>query len=223
MNTRRGLTLMLWIFGLNALALSADPVALKFEMLGSIEGTKQWDWWQARTAYIPGTSPLWITTMSETGKSGSHDFHDIYQSFSRDKGITWSKPAAIASLQRTLQPDGFEIAPGDLWPTWHAHSGKVLVTGKTFNFEAGKGRSVSAKKCPTQSWTPKKAHGDGFDFWKLHRKIMPATRSSVRTRAALNESICRMATSFCRFATGVTLRSTTTRVSSCVAASMERL
>lgn len=112
--------------------------ALEFELLGSIEGTDKWDWWQARTAFVPGDAPFWITTMSETGKGVSHDFHDVYQSLSRDGGKTWSNPELIKSLRRVKQPDGFEVAPGDLWPTWHAKSGRVLTTGKTFNFAGGK-------------------------------------------------------------------------------------
>ncbi|MFP6764975.1 MAG: sialidase family protein, partial [Planctomycetaceae bacterium] len=120
---------------------SADrfrPVPLTFENLTSISGSARWDWWQARTAYVPGPRPFWITTMSETGKSASHDFHDIYQSFSRDGGRSWSKPAIITPLRRVRHDDGFEVAPGDLWPTWHAASRRVLVTGKTFNFEDGR-------------------------------------------------------------------------------------
>ncbi|MDP6034587.1 MAG: hypothetical protein QGG55_00945, partial [Verrucomicrobiota bacterium] len=77
------------IFGICA----AEPVALKFENLQSIEGSAKWDWWQVRTAFVPGKKSMWITTMSETGKGTSHDFHDIYQSFSRDAGANWSKPA----------------------------------------------------------------------------------------------------------------------------------
>ncbi|MEM7014638.1 MAG: exo-alpha-sialidase, partial [Verrucomicrobiota bacterium] len=50
---------------------------------------------------------------------------------------TWSKPAVIPTLRRTKQPDDFEVAPGDLWPVWHAKSRRVLATGKTFNFENG--------------------------------------------------------------------------------------
>ena len=114
------------------------PIRLKFEPLTAIEGSAKWDWWQARSAHVPGKQPIWITTMSETGKTSSHDFHDIYQSISRDGGKHWSKPTIITSLKRVKQDDGFEVAPGDLWPTFHAASKKVLATGKTFNFEAGK-------------------------------------------------------------------------------------
>lgn len=120
---------------------AADPtkaVKLRFETLAPIDGSEKWDWWQARTAYVPGDRPLFITTMSETGRSGTHNFHDIYQSISRDHGRSWSTPAAIPSLKRAPQPDGYEVAPGDLWPTWHQKTGKVLVSGKTFNFADGK-------------------------------------------------------------------------------------
>ncbi len=117
---------------------SVKPVQLKFELLGSIQGTQRWDWWQARTAYVPGDDPFLLTTMSQTGKTGSHDFHDILQSISRDRGQTWSEPTIVSTLKRTRQSDGFEVAPGDLWPKFHAKTGKILVTGKTFNFENGK-------------------------------------------------------------------------------------
>lgn len=117
---------------------SVKPVQLKFEPLGAIPGTQRWDWWQARTAHVPGEKPLFVTTMSQTGKSGTHDFHDILQSTSRDGGRTWSQPTIVPSLRRTQQSDGFEVAPGDLWPTFHQETGKILATGKTFNFEDGK-------------------------------------------------------------------------------------
>lgn len=123
---------------------AAEPVAavpLNFVSLTAIEGSADWDWWQARTAFVPGPKPLWITTMSETGKTGSHDFHDfhdIYQSISRDGGRSWSSPTIISLLKRTKQDDGYEVAPGDLWPTFHSKTGRVLVTGKTFNFAEGK-------------------------------------------------------------------------------------
>ena len=121
-----------------ALAEEVPHVSLKLETLTSIPGrSTEWDWWQARTAFVPGEKPLWVTTMSETGREGTHNFHDICQSISRDAGKTWSEPAIIPSLKRTKQADGFELAPGDLWPTWHAGSNRVIATGKTFNFEGG--------------------------------------------------------------------------------------
>lgn len=114
------------------------PVTLKITPMASISGdSTEWDWWQTRTAYIPGSPPRLLTTMSRTGRKGVHNFHDIYESSSNNHGKSWSQPAVITSLKRAKQPDGYEVAPGDYWPTFHAKSGKVLATGKTFNFEGG--------------------------------------------------------------------------------------
>jgi hypothetical protein len=53
---------------------------VQLDPIGSISGSNRWDWgwdwWQARTASIPGSEPMWLTTMSETGKEGIHDFHE---------------------------------------------------------------------------------------------------------------------------------------------------
>jgi hypothetical protein len=121
-----------------------NTVKLQVEALATIPGRdRQWDWWQARTAFVPspgagtGSKPMWITTMSETGRGGVHNFHDIYQSVSRDAGKGWSAPKVIPALKRARQKDGYEVCAGDLWPTYHAGSGKVIATGKTFNFEGG--------------------------------------------------------------------------------------
>ena len=125
-------------------AREVKPVQLEIEALTTIPGRdRDWDWWQARTAFVPaseagkGSRPRWITTMSETGRGGVHNFHDIYQAVSRDGGKTWSIPKVIPSLKRTRQEGGYEVCAGDLWPTYHARSGKVIATGKTFNFEGG--------------------------------------------------------------------------------------
>lgn len=115
-----------------------EAVSLKLTASTSIEGLQDWDWWQARTAVVPGDKPTLITTMSQTGKKGSHDFHDIYETRSTDGGETWSDPAVIASLKRYREVDEYEVAPGDFWPTWHAKTKTILATGKTFNFRDGK-------------------------------------------------------------------------------------
>ena len=122
----------------------AKPVGREIEELTSIPGRdREWDWWQARTAFVPasgggkGRQSMWITTMSETGRGGVHNFHDIYQAVSRNEGKTWGIPKVIPSLKRARQADGYEVCAGDFWPTYHAGSGKVIATGKTFNFEGG--------------------------------------------------------------------------------------
>jgi len=101
---------------------------------------------QARTAYVPGDRPVWITTMSQTMKRGTHAFHDIFESISDDGGVTWSKPRVIPTLKRALSPDGYEVAPGDLYPMWHARTGCVFVNGKTFNFADGAREDILREK-----------------------------------------------------------------------------
>ena len=117
-------------------------VRLKIEHKPSIAGkSKDWDWWHARTAAVPQTDThdaFLLTTMSESGRYVSHDFHDIFQMVSLDHGQSWTKPAVVEPLKRRKLSNGYEVAAGDMWPTWHAKSGKVLITGKTFNFENGK-------------------------------------------------------------------------------------
>ncbi len=150
--------------------LPVKKVALRVERLAAIQGTERWDWWQARTAQVPGDQPLWITTMSETGKKVSHDFHDIYQSLSRDEGKTWSKPEIIHSLKRAEQDNGFEVAPGDMWPTWHAKSGRIIATGKTFNFEGGKREIFNLEKVSYAVMNPKSGEWAPMKFLKMPEK-----------------------------------------------------
>ena len=150
--------------------LPVKKVALRVERLAAIQGTERWDWWQARTAQVPGDQPLWITTMSETGKKVSHDFHDIYQSLSRDEGKTWSKPEIIHSLKRAEQDNGFEVAPGDMWPTWHAKSGRIIATGKTFNFEGGKREIFNREKVSYAVMNPKSGEWAPMKFLKMPEK-----------------------------------------------------
>ena len=149
---------------------ATETVELRFEKLQSIEGSDKWDWWQVRTAFVPGVKPVWITTMSETGKGSSHDFHDIYQSISRDGGRNWSKPSAIAVLKRTKQLDGYEVAPGDLWPTFHAKSGMVLTTGKTFNFAEGKHENRLRERVSYAVLNPKTGVWDSMRFLAMPGK-----------------------------------------------------
>ena len=144
-------------------------IQLKIEALGSIAGTKRWDWWQARTAYLPTTPPMWLTTMSETGKARTHDFHDIYQSVSNDQGHTWSSPQLVPSLQRRSEQDGYQVSPGDLWPAWHAVTKTILATGKTFNFRDGKVEDHLRERVSYAVMRPRSSWGS-LQFLKLPKR-----------------------------------------------------
>lgn len=110
---------------------------LDIERSTIVEGDAEWDWTQARTVMVPVENPYFLTTMSRTAKVGAHGYHDVYVVFSDDDGRSWSTPRVIPSLTRSLQDDGYEVVAGDLWPFWHAPTGKVIITGKTFNFAEG--------------------------------------------------------------------------------------
>lgn len=166
----RTLSVVLLLFSRFAVADDIAPVLLKFDNLTPIEGSLEWDWWQARSAYVPGPKPLWLTTMSETGKTGTHNFHDIYASFSHDAGQSWTKPKTVPSLRRTKQSDGYEVAPGDLWPTWHARSGMVLATGKTFNFEGGTKENRLRERVAYAVFNPKTGRGTPLKFLSMPEK-----------------------------------------------------
>ncbi len=119
---------------------------LPVEISTIAEGDSDWDWMQARTAYVPTETPYWLTTMTRTVKVGSHGYHDVFLSISRDRGLTWSEPSIIPSLRRTKQQNGYEVVAGDLWPSWHHSSGTILITGKTFNFENGTKENILREK-----------------------------------------------------------------------------
>ena len=103
-----------------------------------VEGTQEWDWLQARTAYVPGVNSIGVTIMNQTLNRYTHDYGDIYQTITRDDGTSWSIPTAVSSLRRTKTRDNYEIAPSDMWTQFHHVSGKIITTGVTFHFQSGK-------------------------------------------------------------------------------------
>ena len=80
--------------------------------MSSISGRDlNWDWWQARTALVPlskngkKSKSMWVTTMSETGRAVSHDFHDIYESVSYDEeglGVSQNELIHLEGLSRMM-------------------------------------------------------------------------------------------------------------------------
>lgn len=134
---KRAAGLMVWLACFGCVCAVGTAGELLIERSTMVEGDAEWDWTQARTAMVPGDARFFLTTMSRTKKTGAHGYHDIYVVYSDDDGGTWSEPAVVPTLKRSRQSDGYEVVVGDLWPIWHAASGKVFVTGKTFNFAEG--------------------------------------------------------------------------------------
>ncbi|KAA5537987.1 exo-alpha-sialidase [Roseiconus nitratireducens] len=121
-----------------------------------VEGDSDWDWTQARTAMASEQDEaFFLTTMSRTAKVGAHGYHDVFVMFADRNGESWTDPAPVASLRRQRQDDGYEVVAGDLCPIWHEATGKVLITGKTFNFADGSKEDILREKVSYCVFDPK--------------------------------------------------------------------
>ncbi len=116
-----------------AQAGDAAPV-FRIERSTALTSTGDYHWSQSRPAVIPGNPARVIVTTQEIEKLGSHGYRDIYFTETSDGAKTWSAPQRIDALNRHRDPDGIERVMGDLCPQWHAATGKLLITGKTFGF-----------------------------------------------------------------------------------------
>ncbi|MBL9203583.1 MAG: exo-alpha-sialidase [Opitutaceae bacterium] len=115
---------------------STDSFRIEQQVITTSQGAYYWS--QSRAAVIPGPVPRVILTTQEIERAGSHGYRDIYLLETNDRGRTWSGPTLIPSLQRARQPDGYDFVMGDVCPLFHARTGVVLATGKTFGFREGR-------------------------------------------------------------------------------------
>ena len=105
--------------------------------------TSGWDgkkcWVHSRAGAIPARSPgnpsdtpIVVMTTQKLRITGSDIFDGLHDFRTADLGAKWTGPVAHASLDRRPMGDGVEAAPCDFTPQWHARTGKLLGTGKTF-------------------------------------------------------------------------------------------
>lgn len=94
-------------------------------------------WSQSRAALIPGNPTRVIVTTQQNEKRGAHGYRDVFVTETVDGGRTWNAPKRIDVLARAAGADGKERVMGDICPNWHAKTGVVLATGKTFGFRVG--------------------------------------------------------------------------------------
>lgn len=92
---------------------------------------------QSRAALVPGDPPRVLLTTQQIEKVGSHGYRDLFVLETSDGGTTWSQPRLIENLTRRRMPQGHDLVIGDVCPQWHAATGVVLATGKTFGFDGG--------------------------------------------------------------------------------------
>lgn len=110
--------------------------AFRIEHSVVLTSTGDYHWSQSRPAVIPGQPARVVVTTQEIERLGSHGYRDIYFTETSDGAKSWSAPQRIDALNRRRDPDGIERVMGDLCPQWHAATGRLLVTGKTFGFLA---------------------------------------------------------------------------------------
>lgn len=122
---------------------------------------------QSRTAVIPEKPARFLLTTQETERSGAHGYRDLFVAESTDLGRTWSAPVAIESLRRTRLPDGYDFVIGDVCPQWHAATGTVLATGKTFGFRDGKTEDRSRERVSYSVYSPKTKTWSGLQILDL--------------------------------------------------------
>ncbi len=119
-----------------SIACAADA-AYRIEVSTVLTGRGKQLYTQSRAAIIPGNPARVILTTQETDPTGAHGYKDMFMVETLDLGRTWSAPSRIDSLRRTRMPEGHDLVIGDVCPQWHAATGRVLATGKTFGFRGG--------------------------------------------------------------------------------------
>jgi hypothetical protein len=110
---------------------------------------------QSRGAIIPGNPTRVVVTTQETDPTGAHGYKDMFMVDTTDGGRTWSKPKRIDSLRRTRMPEGHDFVIGDVCPQWHAATGVVLATGKTFGFLGGTKEDRGMERVSYAVFSPK--------------------------------------------------------------------
>ncbi|MCA9217817.1 MAG: DUF5107 domain-containing protein, partial [Planctomycetales bacterium] len=167
---------------LNSSKSSSTPPSAQLTIERSViaTGTDDFDWFQTRAAYIPEPHRQSLVLMQQKTRSSGHGYFDVFESRSTDL-TNWSSPKAIPTLKRFTQDDGYEIVPGDLWPMFHATTGKVIATGKTFNFREGRAEDILREKVSYAVFNP------ATDQWSaLNTLTMPKVDHTGRPIIAPN-------------------------------------
>jgi hypothetical protein len=125
---------------------------------------------QSRSALVPGSKDAparVIVTTQETEKRGAHGYRDLFELESTDAGRTWSTPTRIESLRRQRMPEGHDFVMGDVCPQWHAATGVVLATGKTFGFRGGTKEDRGLENVSYAVYSPAKRRWSGLNILAL--------------------------------------------------------
>lgn len=130
---------------------------------------------QSRAAVIPGSPARVIVTTQETDPTVTHGYRDMFMFATTDGGRAWTPPRRIESLRRARQPEGHDFVIGDVGPQWHAATGVVLATGKTFGFLGGTKEDRGLERVSYAVYSPRQ------DTWSELRLLeLPAADRAGR-------------------------------------------
>ncbi|MGV3663635.1 MAG: exo-alpha-sialidase [Prosthecobacter sp.] len=161
--------LMLLIAG----GLSAETPAFRIEQSTVHTSTGEHHWSQSRAALIPGNPARVIITTQQNEKRGSHGYRDVFLTETIDGAKTWSAPRRIDTLARVAGADGKERVMGDICPAWHAATGRLLLTGKTFGFLAD-AKDTGAKDDRSLERVAYAVHSPAKNEWTgMQEVVMP--------------------------------------------------
>ena len=139
-----------------AAALSTSAAtAYKIEHNTLLTGHGRQFFSQSRGALVPGKPTRVIVTTQETDPTVTHGYRDLYSIETTDAGRTWSQPRRIETLRRKRMPEGYDFVMGDVCPQWHAATGRVLATGKTFGFLGGTKEDRGLERVSYAVYSPK--------------------------------------------------------------------
>jgi hypothetical protein len=139
-----------------ATAFAAEPARdFRIEHHTLLTGRGRQFFTQSRAALIPGLTPRVIVTTQETDPTSTHGYRDMFMIETRDAGRTWTSPERIESLRRRRMPEGHDFVIGDVCPQWHAATGVVLATGKTFGFLEGTREDRGLERVSYAVFSPK--------------------------------------------------------------------
>ncbi len=122
---------------------------------------------QSRAALIPGMPSRVLLTTQQIEKVGSHGYRDVFTVETRDGAKTWSELRRIESLTRRRVPEGHDLVIGDVCPQWHAATGVVLATGKTFGFDGGTKENRGHERVSYAIYSPQQDQWSGLKLLQL--------------------------------------------------------
>jgi len=157
-------------------APAAEPAPpFQIERSSILTGRGRQFYTQSRAAVIPGSPAQVIVTTQETDPTVTHGYRDLFMFATTDNGGAWTPLRRIDSLRRARQPEGHDFVIGDVCPQWHAATGVVLATGKTFGFLGGTKEDRGLERVSYAVYSPR------HDTWSELRLLeLPAADRAGR-------------------------------------------